>query len=778
MQPPPIPPDEQDRLEALRSYAVLDTEPEVPYDQATDLAALICGVPFSLVTLVDGDRQWFKSRHGWDLTQSDRAISFCAHAITEPDLMVVPDATADPRFRGNPLVTGEPEIRFYAGAPLINSEGHALGTLCVFDRVPRHLSPEQEQAMRGLRTLVMALLELRRSTRRLDISDEILNSLPGVFYVFNRNGHFLRWNRRFEQITGYSAKDFAELHPLDLFRGADRDHIDEKIQQVFAVGVADVEATLIARDGTVLPHYFTGRLLDLEGEPCLVGMGVDVSRRRELEDERERLFKLSHDPLCIVGFDGGFRDVNPAWERVLGYPPEFLIGRRFAEFIHPDYVARTEAELARNRGGHETRNFENRYRHRDGGWRWMSWDSSVDLTRGTIYGTARDVTEEKAVAEVLRKSEARYRTLVESALDAIITLAPDGTIASVNRAFTVITGWDGNAWLGRSFEGLIDPDALPLAREVFGKLGRDEGMPVFELPVVARDGRRIPVEIKATAFEGTPGERWALLVARDIRARKALDERLHQLQRLDAVGRLAAGVAHDFNNVLTVVRGEAELLLGEPDLPGGVAESLRHIQAAAEQGAALTGRLLALSRKQELRLGDVELNQVIHHFSPMLERFVGNSCAVALTLCPDSTTVSADTGLLQQVLMNLAINAGDAMPDGGTLHVSTAPVTVDEETAVRYPDARAGRYVRLSVTDTGTGIAPEHLPHIFEPLFTTKDEGRGTGLGLATVYSLVRQHGGWMDVQSTLGTGTTFHLFFPVAGDAGAPDPAARSIQQ
>lgn len=768
MEPPPIPSDEQERLKALESYSVLDTGPEASFDQTTALAALVCEVPFSLITLVDEDRQWFKSQQGWDVEESERSISFCAHAIAEPDLMVVPDAREDPRFRDNPDVIGGPEIRFYAGAPLVNPEGHAVGTLCVLDRVPRTLTPDQEQALRVLRSHVMTLLELRRSSRRLDLTDEILNSLPGVFYVFDRNRRFLRWNRRFQEVSGYSAEELVDLDPLDLFRGADRDHIGERIREVFEVGRGEAQAELVARDGTATAHYFTGRLLELEGEPCLVGMGVDISRRQELERERDQLFNVLPDLLCVLGFDGRFRDVNPAWERVLGYSREELLDRPFTDFIHPEDRGPTQAEFEANVEGSDTGNFENRYRHSNGTWRWMSWSSSVDRGRGLIYGVARDVTGEREVATALRKSEERYRILVESARDAILTLAPDGTIESVNQAFEAITGWAKEAWLGRSYEELLDPGARPLGRELFGKLDRDEEMPVFEVSVIAEGGGRVPVEIKAASLEWTGGERGVLLVARDVRDRKALDDRLRRVQRLDAVGRLAAGVAHDFNNVLGVIRVEADLLLGEDGLPEEVADGLGHIREAVGRGVGLAERLMTLSRNRARELRPLELNEVVEGFTSMLHRLVKTGCTVEMKLADESTAIRGDPAILEQALMNLAINASDAMPEGGTLTLSTAPVEVGEELAARHPGARPGRYVHLSVTDTGTGIAPGDLDRIFEPLFTTKEEGEGTGLGLPTVYTAVKQHRGWLDVESELGQGTTFHLYFP---EGGAADP-------
>lgn len=250
-----------------------------------------------------------------------------------------------------------------------------------------------------------------------------------------------------------------------------------------------------------------------------------------------------------------------------------------------------------------------------------------------------------------------------------------------------------------------------------------------------------------------------------------MDERLRRIQRLDAVGRMSVGVAHDFNNVLTVVQGEAEMLLGGEHLSSDLEEGLRHIQVAAEQGVELTGRLLSLGRGRDLSLKRHDLNEIARRFVPMLERLVKQSCTVELELCPSPALLDADERMLERVLMNLVMNAADAMREGGGVGLSTSLAAVDEETAARYPDAHSGRYVRLSVTDTGTGIPPGDLPQIFEPLFTTKEEGQGTGLGLATVYSIVRQHGGWMDVESELGRGSTFHAYLPTASFDSATGP-------
>jgi len=256
-------------------------------------------------------------------------------------------------------------------------------------------------------------------------------------------------------------------------------------------------------------------------------------------------------------------------------------------------------------------------------------------------------------------------------------------------------------------------------------------------------------------------------VARDVSALKRSEEELRRAQKMEAFGQLAGGVAHDFNNLLTVIQGNAALLQGGAAGADGQA-CLDQIGEAAERAARLTRQLLLFSRRQVAQLRDLDLNEVVSDMAKMLHRLIGEHIQLEARFAPGSAPVHADLSMMEQVLMNLAVNARDAMPQGGRLVLETALV---EGGAQRRP----GRWVRLSVTDTGQGIAAEHLPQIFEPFFTTKEVGKGTGLGLATVYGIVEQHGGWIEVQSRLGEGTTFQVFLPrLARAAAAATPAAR----
>ncbi len=317
MKAPP-PENESARLEALQRYAILDTFPEQEFDDLSRLAAMICGTPIALVSLVDSDRQWFKSKIGIEQPETSRDIAFCAHAILQPDVMVVPDALADERFRANPLVTDDPRVRFYAGAPLISQEGYALGTLCVIDRVPRNLSPEQKEALKALSRLVVTQMELRRSVS-------------------------------------------------DLSRA--------------------------------------------------------IRERRMTEEELDQLFTVSLDMLCIAGFDGYFKRINPAWEKTLGMPIAELLAKPFTEFVHPDDRERTAAESEKLDEGEQVISFENRYRCGDGTYRWLLWNATPSLEQKLIFAVARDVTQRKEAERRLSTGYAVTRVLAEAeSLDAAAPL--------------------------------------------------------------------------------------------------------------------------------------------------------------------------------------------------------------------------------------------------------------------------------------------------------------------------------------------------------------------
>ncbi len=530
---PPVPPDEQRRLESLWRYAVLDTPPEEAFDVITRLAARLFHVPISVVSLLDQARQWFKSRYGLVINHTSRDIAFCAFAIHSDNVMVIPDTRADPRFAANPLVTGAPGIRFYAGAPLITPDGYRVGTLDVMDTAPRaDLTADQMALLATLARLVvielewrLALIQARQTEQQLRASEEafrrLLDNVPAGIYRTTPGGKILIANRALVEMLGFPSREE--------FLAADVRHL-----------YADPQ------------------------------MRVEYTQRLE-----------------------------------------------------------TEGEL---------RNVELLLRRRDG-----------RLVR--VLENARAV------------KDARGNVLY--------------------------------------YEGVLT----------------------------------------------------------DVTETRNLEEQLRQAQKMEAVGQLAGAVAHDFNNLLTVIHGHCGLLLDRLSLRDPLRQEIEGIRAAADRGAALTRHLLAFSRRQVLCPTLLNLNAVLAEMSEILRRLIGEHIRLELETDAQLAPVLADRSQMEQVLLNLATNARDAMPRGGRLTFRTRMV-------------ERGGAVLLEASDTGSGIDPAIQARIFEPFFTTKP--KGTGLGLSTVYGIVKQSGGDITVESLPGAGATIRIRLPAA----VPDSVAPEVSE
>jgi diguanylate cyclase (GGDEF)-like protein/PAS domain S-box-containing protein len=290
--------------------------------------------------------------------------------------------------------------------------------------------------------------------RERDFSAALLDSLPGVFYCYDEGRRFLRWNKNFTRVTGYSDAEMTERHPLDFFAGTDQALLAARIQEVFDRGYAEAEADFVTKDGARIPYYFNGLRIRLDGAPCLLGVGLDISALRRAEAERDRLFNLSIDMLCVAGFDGFFKQVNPAWLRTLGWPEAELLDRPWLEFVHPDDRAATAAVLERLARGESALAFENRYRCRDGSYRWISWNSFPLPAEGLIFAAARDITERRRAEDLLRNSEARLRALIDGLGASLFVglLTPEGILIEANQPALEAAGLKREDVLGKPFE--------------------------------------------------------------------------------------------------------------------------------------------------------------------------------------------------------------------------------------------------------------------------------------------------------------------------------------
>jgi two-component system cell cycle sensor histidine kinase/response regulator CckA len=373
------------------------------------------------------------------------------------------------------------------------------------------------------------------------------------------------------------------------------------------------------------------------------------------------------------------------------------------------------------------------------------------------------------------ESEARQGSILEAAHDAIITMDQQLNIREFNPAAERMFGYRRLDVLGRRVELLLPPADRVQHLESLGQYQATGGGPLarrrLELTGVTADGREFPVELSVSRV-GTDSRAVMTGFIRDITERRALEEQLRQSQKLEAIGRLAGGVAHDFNNILMSIMGAADLLLMQLPRDDPASGEATEIKQSVERGAALTRQLLAFSRRQAIRSQRVALGNVIRGMDTMLRRLIGPEIEFEIVCADEPVTVTADRGQIEQVAMNLVINARDAMPDGGHLTVQVEAITLDASEAVAFVEGNAGEYARLSVTDDGVGMDVKTRARLFEPFFTTKEQGKGTGLGLSIVYGIVKQSGGYVSVASEPGRGTTICIYLPLALTP-EPSPAA-----
>ncbi|PYO27335.1 MAG: hybrid sensor histidine kinase/response regulator [Gemmatimonadetes bacterium] len=510
--------------------------------------------------------------------------------------------------------------------------------------------------------------------------------------------------------------------------------------------------------------------------------------RRQGEERFRALIEHGADAIALLSADGTVLFLSHSAEKLFGFAPSELAGRSALELLHPDDAPRLLgllADLAARPGTPLT--IELRLLHRDASWRAVE---AVVVNRlgepavGAIVVNFRDISERKEAELALRDSEEQYRSLVEGVRDVIFALSPDGIIASLNPAFETITGSPRGEWLGKPFDQLVHPEDLPLALELFGRVVRGEERPTAQFRIHTSKGDYRLAEFSATAQLRDDRLIGILGIGRDVTERVQLEQQLRQAQKMEAVGRLAGGIAHDFNNILTAITGYADLLLEDLAPKDPRRQDAEEIHKAADRAAGLTRQLLAFSRQQVLQPRVVDLNALVSELEKMLRRLLGEDVKLATVLAPTLGRVRADAGQLEQVIMNLAVNARDAMPTGGQLTIETADVEFDGGYAAEHYPAPPGKYAMLAVSDTGTGMDPETQAHLFEPFFTTKEKGKGTGLGLATVYGIVKQSGGFIWVYSELGAGTTFKIYLPrvegavePASGRAAPVPVARGSE-
>jgi PAS domain S-box-containing protein len=1050
--------DELRRLAALRQYAVLDTLPEQALDDLTALAAQICEAPIALISLVDERRQWFKSKVGLEVAETPRDVSFCAHALHQPDLLIVPDTTQDERFAQNPFVLGEPGIRFYAGAPLVSPEGATLGTLCVIDRVPRTLTSAQEQALRVLARQVMTHLELRRHTRKLTESEErsraIVESGLDAVLTTDHENRITEFNPAAEKMFGWSRAEvlgrkmaevifpakLREAHcrglapyletsetavldrrieltglradgtefPIELtatrlgrtsppkftaflrditerkqteqaleekstqlqaalnvagmgvwvvdlrsdevatLQGSgpisglagevapkttpaflalvhpeDRAAVREKIQRARAGEDYAPEFRIVLPGGEVRWVAARGRCLrDANGEPAvLTGVDMDITERKrvtealmssereqrelaaQLETERARL--VAAQTVAKVGsWETDLSTLAMIWSaetfRIFETDPAQFrpTHQGFLQFVHPDDRATVDRAFVQSFDHSSPCATEHRLLMADGRIKFVEerWQVFHD-EQGKPFiaiGTCQDITERKLAEEAEKRAEDRVRLTIDTIPTMVWSLGPDGAVDFVNQRWMDYTGlsmeeeiekptdivhsedlprvmekWLANMaageifedemrlrradgeycwflvrtaplrdeqggivkWFGSSidieerkrtearFRRLVDSNAqgvlfwntkgeitggndaflrivgytredleaghiswlavTPPEYADFDRRGLEEiavkgFCTPFEKEYIRKDGSRVPVLVGAAVFEDSPEEGVCFVL--DLTERKKLEQQALRSQRMESIGTLAGGIAHDLNNSLGPIITALDLLqmkFPDPDSQ----ELFAILSSSAQRGADMVRQVLSFARGVEGRRMEVQIRHLVQDIEKIANDTFLKHIQVRTIIPNDLWTVLGDPTQLHQVLLNLCVNARDAMPNGGTLTISAENLTLDAHYAGLNLEAKPGPYVFLQVKDSGTGVPPEAMEKIFDPFFTTKEVGKGTGLGLSTSLGIVKSHGGFIQVDSELEKGTKFRIYLPAQTEASPATVAERAAE-
>jgi len=640
----------------------------------------------------------------------------------------------------------------------------------------------------GALHIVTDITDAKRSeTRAREDSERLLalmNNIPGVVYRGLPDGSLSFIGAEVRRLTGYPARDFLSgavswkqvIHPDDL----------EGFRRTFRQTVADRRTVLRAEyrilHGNGEIRWVADRrqlLYDGAGRFAFVdGLLLDITERKAADarfratmDKFHALVDASPLPIVALDLQGRITLWNGAAERVFGWRSDEVFGMvnpAVPEESRGDF--RALAERVVGEGGFS--GVEVRLRRKDGALRDVMLSTAPLRDEGGslagIMSILADITERKRMEEALRDSEERYRRLVDGSPEMIFVVSEDRIVYMNETGVRLLGASSADEVTGKPVMEIVHPDSRDAAAQRMRQVvGEGRPMSLTEQRYVRLDGSVLEVEATGVPIlhHGQPA---AQVFARDLTRRKETEEALHrsqeqfrQAQKMEAVGRLAGGVAHDFNNLLTAIRGYADLLLMQLDDGFPLRNEVEEIQRAADRAADLTHQLLAFSRKQVLQPKVLDLNAVVSDMDKMLRRLIGEDVDLITVLRPDLGTVKVDPGQIEQVIMNLAVNARDAMPAGGKITVETANVALSPEYASFHTAVRPGPHVMLTVTDTGTGMDDATKQRLFEPFFTTKELGKGTGLGLSTVYGIVKQSSGSIWVYSEPGRGTSFKIYFP-----------------
>ncbi|MCP3474795.1 PAS domain S-box protein [Bradyrhizobium sp. CCGUVB1N3] len=582
------------------------------------------------------------------------------------------------------------------------------------------------------------------------------------------------WNPAAERLYGYSADEAIGKHTSIIVPPDRREQGKDYLGRI-ARGepIERFETVRVRKDGS--PVEIALSLSPIKGPDGAIigasGSARDITEARRTEralqqqrEERRLIFDASQDLIMIMDARGYVAQISPSSETILGFQPQEMVGRSGADFIHPDHLERSREDMRALRRGDRPKLADSRCLHKDGHEVWLSWLGTWSAEMKRFYFVGRDMTEARLAQESLRESEQLARNIIETSLDAFVQTDENGTILAWNSQAERLFGWRRDQALGKNNIDLIvaESERETIRGGLQGFVSSRDGRLLErrrEMIVRRRDGKEFTAELSVTALNRREGLLFNVFY-RDLTDKIAADERIRHAEKMEAVGQLTGGVAHDFNNILTVITGTIEILADAVEKEPQLAAITRMIDEAAARGAELTQHLLAFARKQPLQPREIDVNSLIVDTAKLLRPTLGEQIQIESVFETESCVAIVDPNQLTTALLNLALNARDAMPNGGKLILETGAAYLDEAYA-NINDIRPGHYVLIAVSDTGAGIPAKLLDRVFDPFFTSKGPGKGTGLGLSMVYGFIKQSAGHVRIYSEEGHGTTIKMYLP-----------------
>ena len=779
---------QQEAVAHLGQQALAGAPVQDLMDAAVTLAARVLEVEFGSVLELRPESRTLLLRAGVGWGDKSRVIipadadSHAGYTLRGAGPVVVEDLATDTRFGSAPLLA--PHGVVSSLSVLIHGKDRPFGILGAHSAQRREFTIHDTHFLQALANVLATAIDRTATEEALRRSEEHFRSLienaSDIVTIVGDNGVFRYASPSVERVLGYAPVELLERNAFDLVHPEDIALVAEALARAIQRPNVPQSAEFRFRhhDGSwrVLEAVGQARV-DHGGSAQLIVNARDVTQRRRqeraLRESKERLRTvIAGAPLVLFAFDqsGVFTMVEGRGLDALGFRPAQLVGRSVYELYAdlPQALADVRRALAGETFSSTVEVF---------GTVFEAWYSPVrDPADGVtgVIGVGTDVTERHRAEEALRRSEESSRAVVENASYGIYRSTPDGRFLAANPAVVSLLGYASETEL-LGVDLARDVYADPSERErVIARFDGGDAIRGVEVAWKRKDGQRILVRLSARAVRRPSGRiEYFETIAEDVTERRALEEQLRHSQKMEAIGQLTGGIAHDFNNLLTIILANAQLVAKAlPTTHADAHADLRDVMSAALRGRVMVQELLGFARRSSLDLQSADLGGLVADLSGFLRRILPADVEVVIAGSTGLPEARADVHATEQILFNLATNARDAMPNGGVLRIETARATLTEERQLACGAPAPGEYVCLYVGDTGVGMDEETRRRMFEPFFTTKPAGRGTGLGLATVYGLVKQHGGGIEVDTAPGKGTRFRIYFPVADQ-----PAAASTR-